>query len=316
MPKKPSAANVKFGAALKQALVEVGLTDTAQIGQMVAASQLAPCRKKLPYHAGVVEAWFSGTYIPTPPAFDAMLGLLINSPNAVAQLENLYFHTDQLTNDTELTVTVRAKKNRACLAPSDVIDFMASDGVHDGQPIAKSTLSEKWNGNIPFHDEELHSLDRLFTCEPSLISLRTDERASAFQADWQKAHAMDDFGDLLRACRHYLAKSQHDMANALSMRLGLEEPLSHTTICIWETNEHLPHRSLFKGTDVVTVYAALMQEAQATRPQLDEPAWTADHEKTLRAVLLQRLDRIGRVNTLNAILSGTATSPSPCSRTA
>lgn len=268
-----------------------GLSDPAQVGQLVASAQHSPSREEFPYDAAVVEAWFRGELLPTPEAFTAISDICHSRTNgsecdALEQAYELAEVHPRPRHLTELSVTLQARFKATGLTLKEMVREIARTGtpISESEGSAMALLSSACTGEKTFSPARLAACDSAFSQHgisgPPLATLHTLARIERSDATYTPPNTPDgSFGHMLKACRLRLGLGMQQMADAISEVTG--KSLSHMSVNMWEKGS-LPARDSFPNTDAITVYGTLLSAADAAQPTL-EPWWTPTREQDMRS---------------------------------
>ncbi len=309
-----------FGQRLKEALASVGLTDPALVGQLLANAQEYPERTQ-PYASCVVDAWLNGEALPTPEIFSLFYDLLEDVPQ-LEQLEESYDSALLSSHPLQLSESILLLRHH-------IAHDLDSDGqswtykkfstalkaagypAGDAPAVSETTLHYWLKGANGMPAEAMRCADIALGLEgtPDAISNCLETKfLFARQGYLQDAAVSHSFRKALQAMRQACGFSLKDMCREIASITGV--PLSSPALSWWEhhspqkTLAHLPSRSHFPGTDVLTVYGQILE-------QQGMGEWFKAHETHLRALLNQELRvRSAQSRDMASVKEESVTSPS------
>lgn len=301
--KPKSAGDISpFGKAMLAAFAACGISDRAQIGALVAGAQEYPDRANMPYHQAVVDAWVDGRLLPSAAAYAAIGDMVADkaSPALRQQMEQAYddalMQAPSKYPPTELSVTWAARQYAANLTHNVMAESLNKAGARtiQGGRFEPVNYHHYRTGKNHAPDALLEKVDALLDGKapgPSLHSIAQLARREEAETRWRAAEEAGSLGGMMAACRYRLDMSMRQMSERLGEETGHAPGLQ--TVHEWEYNKTLPTRRSLPGTDLVTCYAGMMQQADAAdtpdTQQAQGPWWNAQRETQMRALLEERI---------------------------
>jgi hypothetical protein len=272
--RKPASSfdRFRFHSLLKNGFEQIGLTDPARIGQLVATAQENPEREDMPYHPEVVTAWLEGRGLPSPAAFDAIRDLL--GDQQPLNFEFAYDDAQSYLHENELGALLRGYFKRpgidgeipgmTCSKLSlrlYELGACSKKGSRKGQPLNSGTIGCWLTGAEKIPSRFLPVLDQLFPPEPpyaSMTAIRLWEEPETHH--WAEAANAKDIHTAFHHIRLALGCENGDkLAKGIAAESGIS--VSGRTVLNWEqpSDEYFPNARSFKDQNPIDVYCAIIR---------------------------------------------------------